>query len=91
MNLQLERKRQRQTDENKREDDRRVNEDAHEKIMFKIISQKIPKKKQGHPQDAEEILIEFMKKHLQNFRQLSVQTQRVLDEEEKRFELNEAL
>jgi hypothetical protein len=38
MNLQLERKRQRQTDENKREDDRRVNEDAHEKIMFKIIS-----------------------------------------------------
>lgn len=89
MNLELDRKRQRQADEKKREDDRRVTENAHEKNMFKIISEKIPKKKTRNPQDVEEILVEFIKKHLQHFRQLSVQTQRVLDEEELKFKMNE--
>ena len=38
MNLELDRKRQRQNDEKKREDDKRVNEIAHEKHMFQIIN-----------------------------------------------------
>lgn len=88
MNAELVRKSQRQVEDKKKEDDRRVMENEHERKMFKLINEKIPKKKTE--KEIEELLVDYMKNNLLHFRQLSVHTQRVLDEEEQKFKINEA-
>lgn len=72
MNAELVRKSQRQVEDKKKEDDRRVMENEHERKMFKLINEKIPKKKTE--KEIEELLVDYMKNNLLHFRQLSVHT-----------------
>jgi hypothetical protein len=45
-----------------------VVENEHERRMFKVINEKIPKKKTASSQDNEELLVDFMKNQLLQFR-----------------------